>query len=356
MANEHEDRGDLARLFDSDIPEYRSVPFTDFEAKDDGWGFEGLAAVYGEPADLGDFTEEFMRGAFRKPLANGDNTRLIYDHAPPYLPVLATIKGGTLQIKDDAKGLVVRGQLAHHYVGEAVRELIRRGDVKGMSPGMIVGQGNSEIARRGGKVHRAIRALKKLPELSLTPDPVYAGTTAELRSLWAMRMVESMDMPQHAFLGAYQQLESRAATHDAGTGTDETVADEPEETPAVEQEVEEQRSGVDAVQTAAAARRRRLQMMGLSLPKDDDTPRPASTVVEERSVAPPPTRDVDEILRYPRETWSPQEKRSVADRQKQVQTELFALVSEAERVGRNLTAEEADTFASLQSEFERLRR
>jgi hypothetical protein len=39
-----------------------------------------------------------------------------------------------------------------------------------------------------------------------------------------------------------------------------------------------------------------------------------------------------------------------------VQTELFALVSEAERVGRNLTAEEADTFASLQSEFERLRR
>lgn len=278
MSHEHDDaRAELVNRLDSDFPEYRAVAFSDFESKDDGWGFEGLAAVYDAPADLGDFSEEFMRGAFRKPIANGDNTRLIYEHAPPHLPVLATRSGGTLQLKDDVKGLVVRGTIAQHYLGEAVRELIRRGDVKGMSPGMIVGRGNSDITYRAGKAHRAIRALKKLPELSLTSDPVYAGTMAEMRSLWAMKMVDSMELPQQAFLGAYSQLESRAEVRDdpdVGTGIEENAETADEETTAEvveslvdEEQHEEQRSGVEAAQAEAAARRRRLQLMGLTLPK-----------------------------------------------------------------------------------------
>jgi phage head maturation protease len=72
---------DLEQFLDAGLPEFRSVPFLDFEAKDDGWAFEGLAAVYGKEGDLGEFTEEFRHGAFRKPLSNGDNTRLIYEHA-----------------------------------------------------------------------------------------------------------------------------------------------------------------------------------------------------------------------------------------------------------------------------------
>lgn len=278
-----EQRNNLSALLDAGLPEFRSVPFSDFESEDDGWGFRGLAAVYGEEADLGDFTEEFQRGAFRKPLANGDNTRLIYEHAPPHMPVLATIGGGTLTVKDDVKGLDVRGRIAQHYVGEAARELIRRGDITGMSPGMIVGAGNSEISwRANGRMHRAIRALKHLPELSLTSDPVYAGTTAEMRSMWAFKMAESLGPSQHALLGAYPQLESRAQAEAVDTD-DEAVAAavEAEKDPstcekcgvALEEgaehacnEDEEQRSGATAM--AAAARRRRLHMMGLTLPRD----------------------------------------------------------------------------------------
>jgi HK97 family phage prohead protease len=280
---------DLEQFLEAGLPEFRSVPFIDFEAKDDGWAFEGLAAVYGQEGDLGEFTEEFRHGAFRKPLATGDNTRLIYEHAPPHLPVLATIKGNTLSLKDDVKGLAVRGQIAHHYLGEAVRELIKRGDIVGMSPGMIVGRGNSEVTRRSdGRLHRAIKALMHLPEVSLTSDPVYSGTTAEMRSMRAFRMAESLEMSQHVLVGAYPQLEDRAATLEAGTGDEkvkavacETCGEEPcaceavkdetltedqarerEGLPAVESE---QRSGVDSAQTEAAARRRRLQMMGLTL-------------------------------------------------------------------------------------------
>jgi HK97 family phage prohead protease len=255
------------------LPEYRSMAFIDFEVRDDGWGFEGLASPYDATADIGEFTEEFKRGAYRKPVAAGENTRLVYDHSPPHFPILASIKGGTMQIRDDVKGLVVRANIAKHYLGEAARELIQRGDIKGMSPGFIVGRGNSEVVMRGDKPHRIIHNLKRLIEISLTPDPAYAATTAELRSLWAMHLAESLGGVQHAFMGAYPQPESRATTEE---GTQDTATPEvpdaeeptddrgePVEAPPV---VEEQPSGVDA-DTAYAARTRRLQMLGLTLPR-----------------------------------------------------------------------------------------
>jgi HK97 family phage prohead protease len=263
------DHEKLSALLEAGLPEFRSVPFVDFEAKNDGWSFEGLAAVYDQQADLGDFTEEFMRGAFRKPLANGDNTRLMHEHSPAWVPVLATVRAKTMQLRDDVKGLVVKADIAKHYLGEAVRESIRRGDITGMSPGMIVGRGNSELQVRSAKPHRAIRALKSLPELSLTPDPVYSGTAAEMRSMWAFQMAESLAESQHPLMGAYQQLEGRATGREVDT--DETKV-EPEacekcgSEPCVCESEQEQRAGVESAQSEAAARRRRLQMMGLSLP------------------------------------------------------------------------------------------
>lgn len=296
MGNIDDARGkaDAALKPDMDsLPEYRAMPFVDFEVRDDGWGFEGLATPYDEPADLGEFTEEFKRGAYRKPLAAGQNVRLVYDHSPEHFPILASTKGTTMQVKDDVRGLIVRANIAKHYLGEAARELINRGDIKGMSPGFIVGRGNSEVVMRGAKPHRIIHNLKRLLEISLTPDPAYAGTTAELRSRWAIHMAESFGDWQHALMGTYPQLESRATTEPGTEQQEEEAAPETSseevradrqcdqcgETFAADgehacvsesdtQPVEEQRSGVDEVDTAAyAARKRRLQMLGLTLPK-----------------------------------------------------------------------------------------
>lgn len=280
----------------SQLPEYRAMSFVDFEARDDGWGFEGLATPYGEASDIGDFTEEFAPGAYRKRISK-DNVRLAYDHSPSHVPVLATTRGGTLHLKEDVKGVYVKASIAKHYVGEAARELIQRGDIKGMSPGFIVGRGNSEVVMRNGKPHRIIRDLKKLIEISLTPDPAYAGTTAEMRSMWAIQMASQLDDMQHALMGGYAQLESRAVVESERTEqeeeeakpaeTTETVASV-EETPAAEvrkcdtcdstleegaehecAQPDEQRSGVDATfdEAAHAARTRRLQMLGLTLPR-----------------------------------------------------------------------------------------
>lgn len=265
------DHDKLTAMLEAGLPEFRSVAFLDFESTDDGWGFRGLAGVYEESADIGDFTEEFARGAYRRVIASGENTRLAYDHSPPHVPVLATLTAKTMQLKDDVRGLDVRASIAKHYIGEAARELIKRGDIRGMSPGMIVGRGNSEMTMRDGKPHRVIRNLKHLPEVSITPDPAYAGTTAELRSLRAFQMAESLGQSQHVLVGAYPQLESRATDPDAGTGDEQAKAD-PCVTcgsePCACEPAEEQRTGApEDYASAAAARQRRLQMMGLSLPR-----------------------------------------------------------------------------------------
>jgi HK97 family phage prohead protease len=338
---------DLEQQLAAGRPEARSVAFTDMEVSADGRTFEGFAATYNQDADLGEWVEMIAAPAFRGAIERSGNIPMLMDHNAG-LPPFATTGAGTLELRDVNKGLHVKATLdERHLLGPTLISMLERGEIRGMSFGFVAGQGNSKVSRRNGKPYRVIKGFSKLLDVSPTWNPAYEGTSAELRSLRQLATI--IDTPEQA---PQAEVTEHGEDGPAIEDHDVVVPEQPEAAP----EQDEQRSGVDAVQTAAAARRRRLQMMGLSLPKDDDTPRPTSTVIEERSVAPPPTRDMDEILRYPRETWSPQEKRSVADRQKQVQTELFALVSEAERVGRNLTAEEADTFASLQSEFERLRR
>lgn len=259
---------DLEQKLVADRVEARSVAFTDVDVSKDGWSFEGLAAVYDQEADLGDFTESMSRGAYRKVIAQGDNVPMLYHHNDA-LPVLATTRGGTLTLKDDAKGLRVKADIAQHYIGEAVRELVKRGDITGMSPGFIAGRGNSKIERRGAKVHRTITGFKKLLDVSPTWEPAYAGTTAELRSLRALLMAEDIDQLQQLLSGAAPQLEDGALVDEEPESEAPDPPEETEEVP-VEEETEEkeQRSGAASDhEVEAAARRRRLQLMGLAIPR-----------------------------------------------------------------------------------------
>ena len=248
---------DLEQQFALDRVEMRSVAFTDVDTSNDGWSFEGLAAVYDQETDLGRFTESVSRGAYRKALPASGNIPMFYDHNDK-LPVLATTAGGTLTLSDDAKGLRVRADIAKHYVGEAVRELVVRGDIKGMSAGFVVGGGNSHLEHRGNKPHRNITGFKKILDVSPTWEPAYSGTTAELRSLRALQIAEDIEQAQQFLKGAAPQLED-------GVPADAEVAVEPdsEQDPA-EDVPAEQRSGVDW-EIQAAARKRRLQMLGLAV-------------------------------------------------------------------------------------------
>ncbi len=265
---------ELNAAFNDERPESRSVQFADMDVAGDGWSFEGLLSVYDQEADLGVFTESFARGAYRKVLASGDNVPMLYHHNDA-LPVLATTKGGTLSLKDDAKGLRVKASLAQHYVGDAVRELVKRGDITGMSPGFVAGRGNSRTESRNGKLHRTIMGLKRLLDVSPTWEPAYAGTTAELRSLRAYDLADDIDRLQQLLVGMAPQLEKRAAAVEEepepspAEEKDPPAEEQPEEA-AAEVEEEEQRSGVDPdldeFEVEAAARRRRLQLLGVPVP------------------------------------------------------------------------------------------
>lgn len=167
--------------------EIRSARFQPLDMADDGSWFEGYAAVFDEECEyevrgVGRMTESVQRGAFRKALAQGGNVPMLYHHLDTH-PPLATTQGGTLILEERAKGLWTRADIARGYIGDAVRELVKRGDIPGMSWGFVAGPGNSKIQRRsGGAIHRTLTGFKKILDVSPTWDPTYRGTEAQFRA------------------------------------------------------------------------------------------------------------------------------------------------------------------------------
>lgn len=315
-----------------DRAEVRSVELTDVAISEDGLRFSGYAAVFDKVADLGDFTEEVRRGAFRKILSQSANVPMYWDHDPT-IPPLATTRGGTLRLAEDATGLRVEADLDNdHYMTPTLRSMIRRGDVAGMSFGFIAGKGNQSMELRDGRPHRVLTGFRMLLDVSPTWNPAYEGTSVEMRSALAEIRKARLDSEQQVADGEHQQ---------AGDGASDEGAENAQQDPAADA-VEKRDSGVSEVDAELAARRRRLKLMGLSLSKDDKAWLADDKPVEpeQRTVAVP---DLKEVLRYPAATWSPEERKCVLE-------QLFAITSEDGK----LTAEQAERFAALQDEFERL--
>jgi HK97 family phage prohead protease len=254
---------DLEQQFMVDRVEARSVTLTDVEVAQDGRQFSGYAALFGQHADLGDFTEEIRRGAFRKVLNSGANVPMYWDH-DPRVPPLATTRSGTLRLSEDTRGLKVEADLDDdHYMTPTLRSMIRRGDVTGMSFGFVAGRGNQLVEERNGRPHRILTNFKNLLDVSPTWNPAYEGTSAELRS--ALAEIRSA---YAASTGVYADpLEQR------GHGQRIVAGEEPQRDEGAPADVseplddqQEQRSDTDW-EIQAAARARRLRLLGMQLPK-----------------------------------------------------------------------------------------
>ena len=98
------------------------------ELRSNGKTLSGYAAIFNSETDLGSFVEVIRNGAFRKSLEGGANIRALYHHQGDAL--LGTTRGGTLKLREDAKGLAfdlalpdttVRGYLVH-WLADWVRE------------------------------------------------------------------------------------------------------------------------------------------------------------------------------------------------------------------------------------------
>lgn len=248
------------------IPNLRSARFDDVEMKPTatGFSFDGVAAPVGVTTDLGDFTEEYERGTFRRFLASSStNIPFLHEHNPRDL--LATTRSGRLKLSEDGKGLRAKADVVKTDLSERIKALVDSGDIGGMSIGMVVGPGNSKISRRGGKAHRSIQNLKRLLDVCTTFDPAYVATEAQFRSM-TMQYADSPESLQQLLTGAYPQLQEQGDDPD---DTQEELTPAGDE-PAPDGEQEPAREGDESGATeqraalSLAARKRALSFYTLT--------------------------------------------------------------------------------------------
>jgi uncharacterized protein len=164
------------------------VNVIDLEVREtgDGMTFEGYAAVFNtESEDLGGFREYIAPGAFKRSLQSRNEVKLLWNHDAG--EPLASVRGGTLKLYEDDRGLKVEARLANTSRGRDVAELIRTGVVDSMSFGFSVIKDTWD-----GNV-RTLNAVR-LFETSLVSFPAYTSTAGTV----SVRSSQTIDADQLA--------------------------------------------------------------------------------------------------------------------------------------------------------------
>ena len=182
----------------ADSPEKRAlVSPVEFRAEGSGRIVAGYAAVFDQEADIGGFfREKIAPGAFTDTLRTAD-VRAYFDHDTGR--VLGRTSARTLRLKEDSRGLAVEIDLPETSDGNDVMELIRRGDVSGMSFRFRV---TREDWNETLKVPLRTILAVDLQEVSIVSEPAYDGTTVAMRSLEAARQ----ERRQHNFSAAARRV------------------------------------------------------------------------------------------------------------------------------------------------------
>lgn len=164
------------------VGEGRSVPATeqrvnvaDFEIREtgDGMTFEGYAAVFNSDSVPLPFVERIAPGAFKRSLQSRNEVKLLWNHDAG--EPLASVRGGTLRLIEDARGLKVQATLANTTRGRDVSELIRSKVIDSMSFGFSVIK--DSWSNDGGT--RTLEAVR-LFEVSIVSAPAYEGTAGTI--------------------------------------------------------------------------------------------------------------------------------------------------------------------------------
>lgn len=140
----------------------------------------GYAAVYeAETVIANMFREKLRRGAFRRAVEARQDVRALFNHNPDFL--LGRVGAGTLRLYDDDHGLRVEIDPPNTPTGREVVELIRRGDIYGMSFGFIPTRESWEQADESGLGLRVVEDVD-LVDVSPVTYPAYEQTEVGIRS------------------------------------------------------------------------------------------------------------------------------------------------------------------------------
>lgn len=170
----------------------KRVHVTDLEVREDGDGmtFEGYAAVFNSDSEPLPFIERIQPGAFRKSLQSRNEIKLLWNHDAG--EPLASVRGGTLKLWEDATGLRAWARIANTTRGRDVAELIRSGTIDSMSFGF-------NVIKDSWSDDGNVRTLEQVRvfEISLVAFPAYtatAGTVSvrEQRNIDADKLADSL--------------------------------------------------------------------------------------------------------------------------------------------------------------------
>jgi HK97 family phage prohead protease len=172
----------IARKIDGPQPESKEPEVrtnsVDFEvrAEGDGMTFTGYASVFNSPSeDLGGFVEYVAPGAFKRSLQSRNEVKLLWNHDAG--EPLASLRGGTMSLIEDERGLKVTAQLPQTSRGRDVAELLRTNVINEMSFGFNV---IKDTWSRDGQT-RTLESVR-LFEVSVVSFGAYKATTAQVRS------------------------------------------------------------------------------------------------------------------------------------------------------------------------------
>jgi HK97 family phage prohead protease len=162
---------------ESKEPEVRTNS-VDFEvrAEGDGMSFTGYASVFNSPSeDLGGFVEYVAPGAFKRSLQSRNEVKLLWNHDSG--EPLASLRGGTMQLVEDSRGLKVTASLPNTTRGRDIAELLRTRVIDSMSFGF-------NVIKDSWSSNGQTRTLEsvRLFEVSIVSFPAYSSTTAQVRS------------------------------------------------------------------------------------------------------------------------------------------------------------------------------
>lgn len=198
------------------------VRSTEFEASDSGDGLtiEGYAAVFNRSANivdyLGTYTEEILPGAFRRSLEQrgAPKVKMQWDHGMD--PAFGKMSVGVWdEIREDAKGLYVRGRIMDTARTADLRAGIEMGAITGMSFRFGVPKHGEKWDNK--RNHRQLSEVALL-EAGPVQWEAYEETEVALRShmvdIWRAAMSGAIDLSQ---LRSMMKDEVEAASPDAGT-------------------------------------------------------------------------------------------------------------------------------------------
>lgn len=228
-------------------------------AADGKFSISGYAAKYNTVADVGDFDETILPGAFDGAVRSGQDVKCLFNHDESI--VLGRVANGTLKLRADDKGLWFECQLnpesAEH---KNVYASIQRGDVSECSFGFSAQGNNSQrfSMQKNGKPLREIMQVEKLFDVSPVTYPAYQqGTSvaarsfmdAEARSAFDSAMLSSItkmvahDKAYDAMVDAY--LKNRALEAGAAIAASDTDAANMEQCAAIAQRIADEGDDVD---------------------------------------------------------------------------------------------------------------